>query len=170
MKNIMKLSSIAIACSVFALSGCKKDNTGAAFQSYLRYKVDGVQVESNTHIRATYLPATIGPDQVITISGDWSGGSLSLYLNEPQVLAVGQYLFNPFTWRTGEVWTSGPSGRYYIGGSCLSCATTTGSGKIDITEISAEYIKGTFEFVTGTDAATSTFKTITNGEFHIKRG
>lgn len=154
---------------LLCLISCKKDNNEPAFQSYLRYKLDGVQVESNAHIKATYLPPTIGPDKVITISGDWSGGSISLYLNESQVLAAGQYLFDPFTWRTGEVWASGPGGRYYIGGSCLGCATVTGSGKVIITEINAEYVKGSFEFVTGVDAATSTFKTVTDGEFHIKR-
>ena len=150
-------------------AGCTTNLDNPPFSSYLRFKADGVQTECTEHIRATYLPPTISPDKVITISGDWAGGSISLYLNEPDVLVARQYLFEPFTWRTGECWVSGPSARYYIGGSCLGCSSVTGSGKITFLEINPGYVRGTFEFVTGIDPATNTFKTVTNGEFHINR-
>ncbi len=165
------MNKILIAFLLATLfAGCKKSDTPPSFQSYIRFKLDGGQTECTEHIRATYLPATIGPDNVITISGDWPGGSISLYLNESVVLSARQYLFEPFKWRSGEIWTTGPSGRHYGGGSCLACSQVDGPGQITFTEINAEFVKETFEFVTGVDIATTAFKTVTNGEFHIKRG
>ena len=60
---------------------------------------------------------------------------------------------------------------YAAGFFCPSFSTCLfyGSGKIIIQEINKKYIKGTFEFVTDVNAATSTFKTVSNGEFYINR-
>jgi hypothetical protein len=167
----MKRTIILIV--IFAvLSGvnCKKDNT-QSFQSYLKFKLDNVQTECNAHITATYLPSTISPDVIITISGNWTDGAIALKLNEGQVLTPGTYIFQNGTSRSGELWTTGPLARYYaaVGGGVFN-PSINDSGQITITEISADYIKGSFDFVTHVDGSTNTFKTITSGEFHIKRG
>lgn len=161
-------------CSIIAtlFLGCKKSSDQSPFMSYLRFNLDGVRTECNNHIRATYLPSTIGPDEIISISGDWSGGSIELKIQNPsspsQPLTPMKYIFEPFTQRSGTIWITGPTGSLYGAGSCFFCPQVDGSGSITITEISPEYVKGSFEFITA--ATYSTFKTVTNGEFHIKRG
>lgn len=45
-----------------------------------------------------------------------------------------------------------------------------GTGKITILEINEKYNRRTFEFVTGINEAAGILKTVTNGEFYIKRG
>ena len=65
MKNIMKLSSIVIACFVLSLSACKKETDTST--SYLRGKVDGVAFECNSDIRATTRTAD---DATIFFRGD----------------------------------------------------------------------------------------------------
>ncbi len=164
-----KTSIVFLSLVILFFTGCSKNDSDPPFQSYLRFKLDGVQTECTQHIRATYLPPSIGPDNVITISGDWTGGSISLYLNENNPLSAGQYLFEPFKWRTGEIWTNLPgTTTYHAGGSCLACSSVEGSGRITFLELSPGYVRGNFEFVTGLNAG-NTFKAATNGEFYIKR-
>jgi hypothetical protein len=63
------------------------------------------------------------------------------------------------------------NGAYYFAGMASPDfgGGQRGRGKVNITEVSPEYIKGTFEF-TGTDLfpGGSTVK-VTQGEFHLKR-
>ena len=164
------LISILISC-IFFSSGCNKDTE--KFQSYLRFKLDNAQIECNAHINATYMPATIGPDNIITISGNWPDGSISLELNEAQVLTTTEYTFRADKSRRAFLWITispGSTRIYSAGDGGIVNNTVIGSGKITITEINPDYIKGTFEFVTGVEMFTNTIKTVTGGEFHIKRG
>jgi Family of unknown function (DUF6252) len=161
---------IGVVFTAVLVASCKKNNT-QPFQSYLKFKLDNVQTECNSHISATYLPPTVGADNIISISGNWVGGAVALKLNEGQVLTPGTYIFQTGTWRSGEIWTDGPASRYYgAGGGGDFNSLVYGSGHIIITAISAEYVKGNFNFVTYIDGATNSFKTVTNGEFYIKRG
>jgi hypothetical protein len=57
---------------------------------------------------------------------------------------------------------------YYAGDNGIS-ASVTGSGKLVILETSHEYVKGNFEFITGVTSSTNQKRTVTHGEFHIKR-
>ena len=117
------------------------------------------------------MPLTIGPNVIISRSGNWAGGVLTLKLLESQVFISDAYTFQAGTSRLGEISTTGPQARYYAaaGGGVFN-PSINDSGQITITEISAEYVKGSFDFVTHVDGATNTFKTVTSGEFHIKRG
>ena len=57
---------------------------------------------------------------------------------------------------------------YYAGDGGIS-GGVIGSGKINILELSNDYVKGTFDFITGPDAITRVKKAVTNGEFYFKR-
>ena len=168
--------NIVIAAVFIALLNihCKKnENNTDPFQSYLRFKIDNVQTECNAHIKATYMPPTIGPDNIISISGSWGGGSIELGLNEAssgQVLTTGTYTFLPGMVRSGELWITTFPSAYYSGfGGGVFNPLVLGSGQVTFSEVSPGYVKGSFECVL-TDLAGTTLKVITSGEFHIKRG
>jgi hypothetical protein len=166
----MKQTIIAFLCVALICFSCKKDNSPSTstpvFQSYLKFKLDGTATESSTLIRASYLQGI--PDSVVGISGAWANGSIALRASKQPLLTLGTYIFIAGKWDAGTIWTNSPANRYVAGaGSFLG--SYGGSGQITITELSNEYVKGTFEFVTVPDPATGIFKTVTNGEFHIKR-
>ncbi len=166
MKYIMKLSSIIIACFVLSLSACKKETDTSI--SYLKGKVDGVAFECNSDIRATTGAAG---DATIFFRGDVSPWTFQFFLDgQGSDITAGTYNFQTGIVRNVVVYQN--SDGYSAGYFCPSFSPCSfyGSGKITIQEISKKYIKGTFEFVTSVNAATGTFKTFTNGEFHIKRG
>ncbi|MFZ1262916.1 MAG: DUF6252 family protein [Chitinophagaceae bacterium] len=166
MKYIMKLLSIVIACFVLSLSACKKENDTSA--SYLKGKVDGVAFECNSDIRATTGAAG---DATIFFRGDVSPWSFRFYLDgQGSDITAGTYNFQTGILRNAVVYQNNDG--YAAGYFCDPFAPCVfyGSGKIIIQEINKKYIKGTFEFVTNVSGATGTFKTVTDGEFHIKRG
>ena len=175
MKKLLTfITGITILIILFA--GCKKTKEPAPQQNYIRFTIDGVAVECKAYTHAS-IPQN--PDRIIGISGNYPGGSIELKLTEGSSLTAKQYLFEPFTDRSGEIWTSGPTGTHYGAGSGLFYPNVDGSGQITITEISAGtgtvymndgYVKGTFEFTTAIDISTNTFKTVTAGEFYVKRG
>ncbi len=165
MKKIIPCILLIITVCLIA---CKKNDVEPAFTSYLRFNLEAVPTACNTRINASYLPPAIGPDKIITLSGTWANGSIEFYLNEAEVLKAGNYPLQADKWRIFTLYSSDPNGRTYTAGA--SGGIVFGSGSITITEISAEYVKGNFEFITGIDGATNTFKTVTNGDFHIKRG
>ncbi len=166
MRNIFFVS---VVFASFFFAGCKKNND-ASFKSYLTFNLDGVPIVCTANIKATIVPTTIGPDKIITVTGQWDGGILSIELNEQQVLTTSIYSFTNGSLRTANLLTFGPAGRTYSanwGGAYNALAK--GSGHVTFTEINAKYAKGSFNFVTHVDAATNTFKSITGGVFHIKR-
>jgi hypothetical protein len=167
---LQKAIIITVVFASLCCASCKK-SAPPPFQSYLKFNLDAVQTECNAHIKATFMSPSLGPDNILTISGDWAGGSIELDLNDGQVLIPGTYTFQSRKWRTADIWINEPTGRYYSAGwGGLLKSRLYGSGQITISEISPEYVKGTFEFVTGVDIHTTDLKTVTNGEFHIKRG
>lgn len=168
---------IIILFSELLFTGCKKDSnqnnnppTPPAFQSYIKFKLDNVQTECNAQITASYFPLI--PDTAIAISGGWNSGAIRLAISgDQQVLTTGTYTFSPIKWHGATYWTSSPGGiRYTAGTDLFGGNMYSGSGYITITQFSAQYVKGTFEFITGIDIPTNTFKTVTNGEFYVKRG
>lgn len=165
---------IILLVSELLFAGCKKDNdqnnspaTPPAFQSYIKFKLDNVLTECNAQITASYFPLI--PDTSISISGGWNSVGIKLDVSgNQQLLTTGTYTFNSAKWHSGTIWANSPTVRY-VAGMDLFLNMYSGSGYITITEISAQYVKGTFEFITGIDIPTNTFKTVTNGEFYVKR-
>jgi Family of unknown function (DUF6252) len=168
---MQKIIIIAFIYIMFSGISCKKNdsqNTIPPFQSYIRFKLDNVQTECTSLIKATYFPQF--PDTAITISGAFAAGAIALYIHNAQLLAPGIYTFNSAKGYSGTIWTNGPGAIRYVAGADLFLNLYGGSGQITITEISTVYVKGTFDFVTAVDIPTNTFKTVTNGTFNIKRG
>jgi hypothetical protein len=158
---------IAAIFAVLLNVNCKKNES--TFQSYLRFKLDNEQIECKTNISASH---PIFPDDVIIeIAGDWSGGTINLFLQENQVLTPGAYPFIFGMSRSVAVYiTTNPTltDLYATAGGGIFDLSVPGSGQIVINEISPEYIKGSFECVLG--VTLGKIKVLTNGEFHIKRG
>jgi hypothetical protein len=146
-------------------SGCKKD-TGSV--NYLRGKIDGVSFECNSNIWAT--PEGSG-DKIIAFRGDWSTySSIRFYLDgQGSNITTGTYdfqtgnLYNVVLYENNDGYSAG----YFC--DFASPCTFEGSGKITLLEISKKHIKGTFEFVTSGNGATGVSKTVSDGEFYIKR-
>lgn len=163
MKSIFKLLLTAI-CFALLLTGCKKDSETS---SYLRGKVDGVAFECTTDIRATDGRAG---DNTIFFRGDWPSYSIQFYLDgQGSAITEGAYNF-----QTGKLYNAlfyqnnnGYSAGYFC--SLFTPCTYYGSGKVTILTINKNIIKGTFEFVTAVDGGTGLFKTVTEGDFSIKR-
>lgn len=166
MKNIMKLSLVVITCFLISLGACKKETDTNS--SYLKGKVDGVAFECNSDIRATTGGAG---DKTIFFRGDWPSYSIRFFLDgQGSDITAGSYNFQTGIVRNAVLYENNHG--YAAGYFCdlFSFCVFYGSGKITIQEISKKYIKGTFEFVTDVNGSTGTFKTVTNGEFNIKRG
>ena len=164
----MKLITLIISILIF--TGCKK--SVQPIESYLRMTIDGARIECDQHIQAS---SNAGVSiQLLSISGNWTTNSL-----ESGAIEIELYNFNN---TTGERQFSSPGGGFLwfyhknaSGGVLTDTYSADGTGgstgKINITEVSDRIIKGTFEFIAlmYTGPGTVQTKTITNGEFYIKR-
>ena len=159
MKSELKISLWAILISI-SIAGCKKSND-QPFQSYIRMAINGTTVACNAGIKATSPQ-----DESITISGSWATGSVRLEIIEGSQITPRDYLFETGKFREAKVWVSGEV--YFALSSSIS-SIVIGSGKIKILEISNDYVKGSFEFITGIFPLGGISQTVTNGEFYIKR-
>ncbi len=169
MKSIVKFSLAAIGI-LLLLANCSKpnDSTPNSFTSYIKGKVDGVVFECTTNISAT-KPFPTGADVYLEINGGWSTGSVYLIINNgtgSAAIAPGAYIFETSKYWRGTITVDGRS--YGAGGGYIT-TPLQGSGKITILEISSEYVKGSFEFTSKPDDVSGVVKTVTNGEFYIKR-
>lgn len=163
MKSIFNFLTVII-CIIVCFTGCKKDTEA---NNYLRGKIDGVSFECVSEIWVT--PEGAG-DKIISFRGDVSPWSVRFYLDgQGSNITSGSYDFQTGIVRNAIVYqnNTGYSAGYFCG--FFSSCSFHGSGKITILEINKKHIKGTFEFVTSVSPVTSTFKTITDGEFYIKR-
>jgi hypothetical protein len=158
------------AASLFLLMGCSKDN-GSSFNSYLRGKIDGVAFECTSGITANTPETISGPaDPTIRITGNWLNNSIRLMIiSESSSLASGVYPFDANKNRSGtlylgaDAYYAGPTG----GGLTGLPLTLKGSGSITITEVSKQYVKGSFQFTSGPN--NSVTKSVTEGDFYVKR-
>ena len=169
----MKKVATFIAAIIF-IAACKKDSN-RSIQNYMRFKLDGVQVECDGRYGATYK-TTAGPDANINFYGGWGDNALDfqIFTHATTDISPGQYVFGPGKAYQAVIWPNGtlttPGIHYsYVAGSIVPSPTIAGSGQITIIEINADYIKGSFDFITAVNPGTGLFKTITNGEFLIKR-
>lgn len=170
MKKIISLLTVIIF-----ITACKKESKPPV-QNYMRFQLDGVQVECDGKYGAGFR-STVQPDANISFHGGWGDNALDfqIFTSATTDITPGQYVFGPdkayratlFLHKTGT-----PPGNhdFYAAGSYVSAPSIPGSGQITIIEINADYIKGSFDFITGVNHLTGLFKTVTNGEFLIKRG
>ena len=176
MKQFFRCSLITI-CIFFILTGCSKDHDSV--DNYFRGKVDGVAFECNTNIKVN-KPQPVSAqvnDPMIRINGGWPGYIIELDLGENgSNISPGTYFFeagknHSATFGIGTY----PGIQTYFAGSyyCFGCnyqLPLSGNGRITILEISSQYVKGAFEFITEPTAGTNIIKTFTEGQFNIKRG
>ena len=172
MKKTVLLACLAIAI-IFSFGSCKKNNESS---SYIKGSIDGAAFECTSGIQANKpMPLPSGPsDPSLFIKGIWDGYSIKLLLNEQasgRSLSTGTYTFESGKDGSATIWQNNTES-FYAGSSsfCFGCPITlSGRGTITISEISKNHVKGSFEFVTGVNMPTSTIKTVTNGEFYVKR-
>ena len=150
---------------------CKKGSDD--FTNYIKGKLDGVAFESNSNIKAFKpmpVPGQNGSDPTLIITGDWPMYSLKLNIyGEGSSISKGTYVFQADKNRSATLWYNGVDAYYAGNGSSFLPLQLHGSGRITILEISEKSIKGTFEFISEVNGANMLSKTVTEGEFHIKR-
>jgi len=154
---------------------CNKNTAPPTIQSYMRFKLNGVQVECDSKFGASYKPS-VGVDADISFYANWGDNALDFQLfTYTSDIVPGQYVFAPQKAYYAEIWPAGtlttpgthPS---YVAGSGVPNSSIAGSGQITITEINVRYIKGSFDFITDINPQTGLFMTVTDGVFYIKRG
>ena len=151
-------------------NSCSEDEV-PVFQSYFKMTIDGTrEVKADLEIRAS------SPSQFnyLSLYGRWSTGELSINLSGyNNSLGKKIVVANPDLTLISprfKLFDPGQTG-YYAGDNGIS-GDKSGSGTINILELSNEYVKGTFEFdaIGGSGVFPNEIRTVTNGEFHIKRG
>jgi hypothetical protein len=174
MKLLLKLVPVLLII-LLSIDACKKDSKQSV-QNYMRFKLDGMQVECDGKFFAI-SKTTAGPDANISFNAGWGDNALDfqIFTYGTTDITPGQYMFGPGKAYSAQLWPNGtlttPGIHYsYIAGATVPSAAIAGSGQITIIEINAEYIKGSFDFITAVNSSTGLFKTVTNGEFLIKRG
>ena len=173
MRQLLKLIPVFFII-LLSNTACKKDNK-ATLQNHMRFKLDGVQVECDRKFFAIHK-STVGPDEIITFYAGWGDNEVDFHIwsKTSTDITPGQYVFGPGNSYWVEIWPNGTFGspgnhHSYVAGSMTGSAAV-GSGQITIIEINADYIKGSFDFITAVNSLDGLFKTVTNGEFLIKRG
>jgi hypothetical protein len=174
MKFILNFSIVA-AGILLLFANCSKPKDYST--DYLKGNINGVAFECNNIKANTPMPGPSGSgggnDPTIIITGEWPMYTLKLNIyGEGSSIATGTYVFQADKHRSATIWYNsvdayyaGPSG----GGFSGLPLSLTGTGKITILEINKKYIKGSFEFVTAVSGVPGLSKTVTGGEFHIKR-
>jgi hypothetical protein len=160
---------------LLSIAACKKDSKPSV-QNYMRFRLDGVQIECDGKFFAS-SKSTVTPDANISFNAGWGDNALDfqIFTYATTDITPGQYVFGPgkayraLLWPNGTLTTPGIHYSYNAGAEVPS-ASIAGSGQITIIEINADYIKGSFDFITAVNSMTGLFKTVSNGEFLIKRG
>jgi Family of unknown function (DUF6252) len=155
-------------------TACKKGNNKSTFQNYMRFSLNGISVNCDNKFYAS-PKLTVGQDANITFYARWGDNELDFQLFTFNTdITTGQYVFGPNKAYAAEIWPQGTAllpGTHpsYLAGSTVQSASIEGSGQITISEINAEHIRGSFDFVTGVNGLTGLSMTVTNGQFDIKR-
>ena len=156
------------------LANCSKPDDFSS--NYLRGNIDGVDFEC-TNIKS-YKPMPIpgsGDDPTLIITGNWPGYALKLNIygeggGAGVSIREGEFVFQADKNRSATIWYNNVDVYYAGNGGGFGVSNyLEGSGKITIHQINKNYIKGSFEFTTGVNGATGFSKTVTNGDFYVKR-
>ncbi|GAA4746105.1 hypothetical protein [Flavisolibacter ginsenosidimutans] len=153
------LAVLLVCICLVVFVGCKKSALPPVTE-YLRLAVDGVVVNATQGLHAR-------SSVYLTIGGTWAGGSTSIEIHNFQN-ATGEWTVNP-NYTTSPRMELFENGTGYYAGDGGTFGPQLGNGKVTISYIDDNYIKGTFEFVTAPEGATLIKKTVTGGEFSIKR-
>lgn len=159
--NFTKLFLLVLVCSI-AFVGCKKDDddenpddggTELAGGS-MSAKVDGQAFEATLAVQATVS------GNVFSFAGTANSASSVRQINIAlaDYNGTGTYTFSEVG--STAVWSEGTSGDKIFTANVL-----LGSGKVNITEVTSNRIKGTFEFTAVNGSQT---RTITEGKFNVK--
>ncbi len=140
------------------LGGCKKDDP--PFQGYIKLTINGRPDVFNQDAYAT--GAMPGSDYLV-LRGKSKHGSLEIRhhrakLGVTEITGTNWVLY--FILADFDI-----PGGYYAGDEFGG--GQSGSGKINILELTNEYVKAEFEFTT--PEINGTKRTVTNGELHLKR-
>jgi hypothetical protein len=168
MKSITRQITVLFLLLSF-FSGCSKNND-PQIQSYFKGKLDGVAFECTSNITAnTPEPISGPPDPTIRITGNWLNNSIKLMLiSESSSITTTTYTFQADKNRSATLYIG--SEAYYAGPSgTFMPPALHGSGSITISEVSKNAVKGTFSFTSEISPATGLAKSITDGEFYVKR-
>ncbi len=150
---------LVLAITSFLIAGCKKKEAAPPFVSYLKLDIDGTTAENDRYINASGYRT---PPHLIGIAAN-----LKPYIFNKNSI---EWEIYDFMEAPGEYAIPGPVGTIrYITLFQPEATFVAKAGKITILEVDKNYIKGTFEFITHIDQYTGIQKTITNGQFHIKR-
>ena len=170
----MKKLIVLLSALSFTFYGCKKEQA-IPFTNHLSFTINGVKVECNKDIRATfYTPPPNEHENLMDISGHWDQGDIELQIIERSPITPGYYPFIDGKWRTALIWTSSypglDYGHYSAGAGGIVDTTVHGAGQITFSQFDKEYVKGTFDFLTPSHYGLyDTLVVITDGYFYIKR-
>ena len=157
-----------LTCTIFLASGCKKEvKEEERPERFLRGVLANQPFEATTNITASRVTPFLGyTDPALRIIAEWPPYLLTLFITHEEITA-GDYPFVADKQRsirllTGtEVFFAGLSAPPGVG-------QFVGSGNISITSISADHVKGNFNF-TAWDGQRLNSITLTNGQFSIPR-
>ncbi len=154
-----------VLVSLLILPGCSKDNGTSS--SYINGKIDGVPFSTTNDLWATDGRAG---DKIIAIRSQ-SPYYFLLYLDGGgSDINPGIYDFVPGPNERSAVFYENNIG--YSAGQ-FSCYYGTcpfyGSGKITIRAINKKHVEGSFEFVTNVNGSTGVAKTVSEGDFNVRR-
>jgi hypothetical protein len=176
-KNHLFNLLLPVVLLIVSCSGCSKKEQ---FHSYMRGKVNGESFKEfgvPRASRAGSATSLAGGDSSLEITTLLNIGRFDLALviyKEPGSIVTGVYEFRNNSMRSGsmEIFSSTTNllpGYYLSGNRRLDTLQLLGSGKIVISEISTDYVKGSFDFVTAPGSNGEPALHVTDGEFHIKR-
>lgn len=171
MKYIFKFL-FGVIVILLMLANCSKPKDFT--ENYLKGKIDGV-IFNCVSVRA-HKPMPVpgsggGDDPTLIITGEWPGYSIKLNIyGEGSNITEYTYVFQADKNRSATIWYNGVDA-YYAGngGGFATPNSLIGTGSITIHKIDKKYIKGSFEFETGPNGPLGLSKTVTDGEFYIKR-
>ena len=154
----MKFFFVVIV-ALSTLSSCRKEEPATETPPiYLRMKVNGVDVNATTE-----LSARLG-DFSLFLSGEWTGGSL--YIDVRDIgNSTGEFVIGPNSQTSPSfTYTDNVTSYHANNGGFFG---NPGSGKLVVSELTKDHIKGTFEFVTAKNGITQLIKTVTAGEYSL---
>jgi len=170
------LTSLPVfACLLILLINCNKAKDFTS--NYLKGKMDGVPFECSFVSANKPMPTPgSGDDPTFIVEGRWPGYYIKLNIfyegGVPgKSINEGVYTFAADKDRSATIWYNDVDAYYAGNGGGFGVPNyLAGSGRITIDRIDKNYIKGTFEFTTEVNGVTGSSKSVTEGEFYVKRG
>jgi hypothetical protein len=164
-------SALSIATAVCVLlAACGDGSTDpddGAGQFFVRYQANGAQIEYRDPLLIHAVFTTVGSQNVFAVEGvspdgTITGSSVNVSVMDVSPITVRSYV----GFQIGAAGITSASILYRTGGFEYS-NTTNSDNRVTVTEITPQYVRGTFS---GTTRATGRPNVaITNGEFYVQR-